>query len=360
MKMDFLCCDTTASQGLKSTADAEARSALQRHREIEAYLASEKERSNKIKRTALLGIRGSGKSTVMKQLHYIHSNGFSEEERRKARSVILISLLRNFKDLLRNMDDEGITFDTEIAKISADLIAETDADMDVNVHALFNGSPVDAAICEAMKNVRHDPAIPLKILLSFYNATDRLTAPTWLPNEQDIIQAQIGSLRIAEISFHMDLITWEMINIANFGMQGRRKQLHHFEDVDCVIYVVPLSDYDRRVVEDDTSTVMHEIIIEFESSTYYNRWFKNKPFIILLNKVDVFKEKLAVSPLSRYFPDFDGSNTDFSAAAGYFANRFRALATARAGGRQVRTYFTNATDTASIKATMEAIHSSIF
>jgi hypothetical protein len=93
----------------------------------------------------------------------------------------------------------------------------------------------------------------LKILLSFYNATDRLTAPTWLPNEQDIIQAQIGSLRIAEISFHMDLITWEMINIANFGMQGRRKQLHHFEDVDCVIYVVPLSDYDRRVVEDNTS-----------------------------------------------------------------------------------------------------------
>jgi hypothetical protein len=56
MKMDFLCCDTTASQGLKSTADAEARSALQRHREIEAYLASERERSNKIKRTALLGM----------------------------------------------------------------------------------------------------------------------------------------------------------------------------------------------------------------------------------------------------------------------------------------------------------------
>jgi hypothetical protein len=66
----------------------------------------------------LPGIRGSGKSTVMKQLHYIHSNGFSEEERRKARSVILISLLRNFKDLLRNMDDEGITFDTEIAKVT--------------------------------------------------------------------------------------------------------------------------------------------------------------------------------------------------------------------------------------------------
>jgi guanine nucleotide-binding protein subunit alpha len=106
--------------------------------------------------------------------------------------------------------------------------------------------------------------------------------------------------------------------------------------------------------------MMHGIILDFESSIYYNRWFKDKPLVILLNKVDIFKEKLAVSPLSEYFPDFEGSNADFSAAAGYFANRFRTSATARASrDRQVCTYFTNATDTASMKATMEAISSSI-
>lgn len=69
--------------------------------------------------------------------------------------------------------------------------------------------------------------------------------------------------------------------------------------------------------------------------------------------------KLAISPLSEFCPDFDGSNTNFSDAAGYFANRFRASATARARDRQVYIYFTNATDTASMKAAMENFSSSI-
>ncbi|KAJ5984139.1 hypothetical protein N7481_006238 [Penicillium waksmanii] len=255
----------------------------------------------------LLGIKGSGKSTVIKQMHSIYSNGFSEEERHKSRPVILKYLLGIFKTLLSNMDTERMSFGTETAKLSVDLIAKTDAD------AVFSGAPVDAAICDAMKNVWLDPVMVsgfqdrfwmamLKVPpTSFYNSTDRLTTPEWLPNEQDTLQARIRSLGVTEISFNIGPITWEMVKIDNCGAGVREKGLHHFEDVHCVLYVVPLSDYDQRLIEDDSATMMHEIILAFESSIYYNRWFKDKPLVIFLNKVDIFKEKLAISPLSEYF-----------------------------------------------------------
>lgn len=64
-----------------------------------------------------LGFRESGKSTVMKQMHSIYSNGFSEEERRKARPVILKRLLHIFQTLLSNMDTERIVFGTGTVKV---------------------------------------------------------------------------------------------------------------------------------------------------------------------------------------------------------------------------------------------------
>jgi len=43
--------------------------------------------------------------------------------------------------------------------------------------------------------------------------------------------------------------------------------------------------------------------------------------ILFLNKVDLFKQKLARSPLSNYFPDYSGGN-DVNRAAKYLLWRF--------------------------------------
>lgn len=79
----------------------------------------------------------------------------------------------------------------------------------------------------------------------------------------------------------------------------------------------------------------------------HNIWFLNKPVILFLNKFDIFKKKLAVSSISKHYPDFDGLDDDVSAAAGYFDKRFRDVD--RTGVRQIYTYYTNATDTTTMK-----------
>lgn len=65
---------------------------------------------------------------------------------------------------------------------------------------------------------------------------------------------------------------------------------------------------------------MMESLVLFDS-VVNSRWFVRTSIILFLNKVDLFKQKLARSPLSNYFPDYSGGN-DVTRAAKYLLWRF--------------------------------------
>jgi guanine nucleotide-binding protein subunit alpha len=101
---------------------------------------------------------------------------------------------------------------------------------------------------------------------------------------------------------------------------------------------------------------MHEAMMLFESLVN-GEWFKNKPIILFLNKIDLFHQKIALSPISPHFPDYKGKEGDVEAGQEYFANRFRAIN--RTAGREIYVHFTNATDTNLLKATMQSVQDMI-
>ena len=86
-------------------------------------------------------------------------------------------------------------------------------------------------------------------------------------------------------------------------------------------------------------------------------WFKRSSIILFLNKVDLFKEKLEHSPVTEYFPDYQGSNTDFDAACHFFSDKFRDLNRNRE--KEIYIHFTNATDTNLLKVTMQSVQDMI-
>lgn len=86
-------------------------------------------------------------------------------------------------------------------------------------------------------------------------------------------------------------------------------------------------------------------------------WFKDKPIILFLNKIDLFRQKLPVSPVSNHFPDYKGNDNDEMAAAEFFATRFRAIN--RTAGREIYVHYTNATDTNLLKNTMQSVQDMI-
>ena len=183
-----------------------------------------------------------------------------------------------------------------------------------------------------------------------------------------MLQARLRTTGITETLFELGQMNFRMMDVG--GQRSERKKwIHCFEGVQCLLFMVALSGYDQCLVEDQNAVSpispnflartancipqnqMHEAMMLFESLVN-GEWFKRKPIILFLNKIDLFKGKLAISSISKHFPDYTGSDTDYDASAQYFADRFRGIN--RIPDREIYIHYTNATDTTLLKATMDS------
>ncbi|XP_053075311.1 guanine nucleotide-binding protein G(t) subunit alpha-1 isoform X2 [Acinonyx jubatus] len=87
----------------------------------------------------------------------------------------------------------------------------------------------------------------------------------------------------------------------------RKKWIHCFEGVTCIIFIAALSAYDMVLVEDDEVNRMHESLHLFNSICNH-RYFATTSIVLFLNKKDVFSEKIKKAHLSICFPDYDGES----------------------------------------------------
>jgi guanine nucleotide-binding protein G(i) subunit alpha len=158
----------------------------------------------------------------------------------------------------------------------------------------------------------------------------------------------------------------------------RKKWIHCFENVTTILFLVAISEYDQLLFEDETVNRMQEALTLFDSICN-SRWFVKTSIILFLNKIDRFKEKLPVSPMQNYFPDYEGTKPhiaarwprpkcspanyvsdsstggpDYAAACDYILNRFVSLNQAET--KQIYTHFTCATDTTQIRFVMAAVN----
>ena len=83
-----------------------------------------------------------------------------------------------------------------------------------------------------------------------------------------------------------------------------------------------------------------------------NKWFVKTSIILFLNKMDLFKKKIEKSPLSIYFPEYNGPNR-YTEAAAYIQRKFESLSESRMS-KDAYTHFTCATDTQSIQMVFDA------
>src|SRR5438045_1806222 len=85
----------------------------------------------------------------------------------------------------------------------------------------------------------------------------------------------------------------------------RKKWIHCFEAVTCIIFCVALSEYDKVLLEVNTMNRMEESLHLF-GSIVNSAWFTRTSIVLFLNKIDIFRKKLLTVPLERYYPDYEG------------------------------------------------------
>lgn len=139
---------------------------------------------------------------------------------------------------------------------------------------------------------------------SYFDSIGRIAAPDYVPNDQDVLRSRVKTTGITETTFIIGDLTYRMFDVG--GQRSERKKwIHCFENVTTILFLVAISEYDQLLFEDETVNRMQEALTLFDSICN-SRWFTKTSIILFLNKIDRFKEKLPISPMKNYFPDYEG------------------------------------------------------
>ena len=105
-----------------------------------------------------------------------------------------------------------------------------------------------------------------------------------------------------QIEFEYKSLVFHMFDVG--GQRSERKKwIHCFDNVDCVLFVVAMSEYDQMLVEDRCVNRMHESLNLFEEIAN-NEFFSEMPFIVFFNKKDLFDQKVRIKSIRVAFPTY--------------------------------------------------------
>jgi len=109
----------------------------------------------------------------------------------------------------------------------------------------------------------------------------------------------------------------------------RKKWLHCFGSVTAVIFLTAINEFDMVLEEDSKTNRLVESLKLWKALTS-SQFFKTTPFILFLNKSDLFHDKIKKIPLSEVFEDYEafanglpGNLSEFDKGWKYVAKQYQ-------------------------------------
>ncbi|ULT90406.1 hypothetical protein L5515_008466 [Caenorhabditis briggsae] len=292
------------------------------HRQIEKSL--EKKKSALLEQSVLLiGPGESGKSTVLKQIRAM-CGGYTKHELEEKKLLILRNLwtfsdmlleyvIKNYLDM--NETDkkkykvmiEELKFCVMSGGHMGDELAET-------VKVFWLCAPIQEAY--EKRNTYH----LTESAGYFFENIDRIKMPDFQPTNQDIVRIRVPTTGVVTADVILKNIKLSVIDCGG-QRQERRKWYHYFDDVHAVLFVAAISEYDQKLVEDESVNRMDEALNLYHI-VFNGKYFTKAACILFLNKIDLFREKVKSVSIKKFHPGFEGANTAEDGAK-YFRRKFR-------------------------------------
>ncbi|XP_059425578.1 guanine nucleotide-binding protein subunit alpha-11-like isoform X1 [Carassius carassius] len=340
-------CYTTCSCCLPE----DEKNAIAIHNEIKRILADQKKRERREIKVLLLGTGESGKTTFIKQMRIIHGKGFSEEDRRGYTKLVFQNIFTAMKALTAAMNTLRIPYANpqneiygkQFQEVEIRQMAHLDRMYVDAIHRLWADEGIKACYSRRREFQLLDST-------DYYMTNlDRIAAPDFVPNAQDVLRVRFPTTGINDYSFTVEKITLRIVDVGGQKSE-RRKWIHCFENVTSLIFLASLSEYDQVLEENNKENRMKESLSLFYT-TIHSPWFASSSIILFLNKMDILEEKIKTSDLKSYFGGFDGKRRDPQDAMDFIRNMYkqRALRTETKECKNIYPHFTCATDTNNIR-----------
>jgi len=197
----------------------------------------------------VLGAAESGKSTFLKQMQIIHGKGYTEEERSEYKTNILQNLTTSIRLLSNAMCKLDISYEFNENQIFGENFLNCE-----NLN-------FDLKFVEEVKNFWKDHGIQLcykrrnefhlfDSASYFLNSVDRISKPDYIPNIQDVLRSRNPTAGICEYVFDIDNFIFGIVDVGGQKSE-RRKWIHCFDNVNSIIFLASLSEYDQTIPQEE-------------------------------------------------------------------------------------------------------------
>merc|ERR1711988_1230494 len=97
----------------------------------------------------------------------------------------------------------------------------------------------------------------------YFKDIERISKPDYLPTEQDVLRSRVRTTGIVQSDFVIKGVNFSMFDVGG-QRNERRKWIHTFDNVNAVIFVAALSEYDQVLYEDESMNRMDEALSLFD------------------------------------------------------------------------------------------------
>ena len=312
-----------------------------------------------ITKMLLLGAGESGKSTIFKQMKVINKNGYTEKERKEFVSVVMSNAIAAIKALLGAYAtiDEPMPGDVSSMKSSLEAVAA------------FDDEKVDSQVADLLAKLWAHASIQnlyqrrSEFQLNdsadyFLNKVNEIAAADYIPTVDDVLHSRIRTTGIVQSDFHIKNMMFAMFDVGG-QRNERRKWIHCFDNVNAVVFVAALSEFDQMLFEDENQSRLVEAI-DLWSQIVNSKWFKTSSVILFLNKKDLFEKKLREGKVykdfvnGKKFLDYEyvGSN-EMKPCAEHMKKAFVKMN--KNPDKSIYSHITTAIDTSNVKFVFNAV-----
>ncbi|MES1912635.1 MAG: hypothetical protein MHM6MM_004875 [Cercozoa sp. M6MM] len=283
----------------------------------------------------------------------LYGKGYPEEERKGYTDIIYNNVITAMKTLCEMSDafaEKG--HDTKIregAEEAKKAIEELKIDAEINstvgeyVRILWADEGIQATFEERAHFQFPDSG------QFFFERIDDIEKDDYIPSEQDVLRSRVRTTGIVETNFEIEGNHFKMFDVG--GQRNERKKwIHCFENVTCVLFVAAISEYDQVLYEDETTNRMIEALNLFDEICN-SRWFLETSIVLFLNKRDLFEEKIRKVPLTTCWPDYDGVQ-DYESGCEFIREQFEMR---NKQDKEIYTHITCATDTGNVAHVFNAV-----
>jgi len=341
----------------------------QRTRALDKELRHDYKVAANVAKLLLLGTGESGKSTIVKQMKIIEGvkkegneeKGLTEQDRKDQIDVIKHNVIDSIEALLDAAETFELQYEDAEAVAARERVlavielgasqysGQYTADLARDISLLWQHNTTQATVKRKNEFQFLDSA-PY-----FLKKAETFCASEYLPSDEDVLRARSITTGIVTLPFEVstngkDKFKFELVDVGGQRTE-RRKWIHCFQEVTAVLFIISLSDYNQTLYEDETTNRMQESEKLF-GEMLNNVFFRETPFIVFFNKVDLFREKLKTESLSIAYKEYSGSQ-DYEEALNFISHRF--LSQNKNEKRDVFSYPTTATDTDLVKNLFETV-----